>query len=365
MIGEEIKKKLIDIVSDMKIDPYEGITRVRLFSNLFGEFPSLYNIIKCDDGYSISLLDNDEPLLPRKSQIIDFIPTIDNIVKEFDGIKFQMHPSELYIVGDRIVMKAFLEKNGKYYSLHEISIATNIEDVENIKNRIVSSFVIKDILNDENSYKIAYRGQYSIDTTVCKFNDWKSDIKGNYNDDVPYEKMNEIIRSDGAGLMMFYGIPGTGKTSIVKSLINDNRDTHFIFVDTSVCESISDGLFLEFLQDNKNSVIVFEDCEKLLSNRDEMQNESLGTILNLTDGIIAESMKIKFICTFNCNIEKVDPALLRKGRLSLKYEFKELSLEKTKAIYPEAEKPMTLADAHNAYIKNDFSEKKSNKIGFI
>ena len=56
MIGEEIKKKLIDIVSDMKIDPYEGITRVRLFSNLFGEFPSLYNIIKCDDGETINVV---------------------------------------------------------------------------------------------------------------------------------------------------------------------------------------------------------------------------------------------------------------------------------------------------------------------
>ena len=177
--------------------------------------------------------------------------------------------------------------------------------------------------------------------------------------------MNKIIQSDKAGLIMFYGIPGTGKTSLVKSLINDNRDTNFIFVDTSVCESISDGLFLDFLQDNKNSVIVFEDCEKLLFSRDELVNESIGTILNLTDGIIAESMKIKFICTFNCDLDKVDKALMRKGRLSLGYEFKKLSLEKTRAIFPEATEEMTLAEAHNHLEDNGYKEKKRTKIGFV
>ena len=151
---------------------------------------------------------------------------------------------------------------------------------------------------------------------------------------------------------------------MVKSLINDNRDTNFIFVDTSVCESISDGLFLDFLQEHKNSVIVFEDCEKLLFSRDEMVNESIGTILNLTDGIIAESMKIKFICTFNCDLDKVDAALTRKGRLSVGYEFKKLSLEKTKAIYPEATEEMTLADARNHKTDNGFKTKQRKKIGF-
>ena len=364
MLSDEIKKKIIGVVSDMKIDSYEGITRARLFAYIFDDFASLYTLNRVDEGYSIDLRDNDEPLLPRSNQIIDFIPTVNNLTKAFDGIKFQMHVTDLYIVSDRLIIKVFLEQNGKFNTIHELSLATNRDDIDAIKEKIVSSFVIKDILNDENSYKIAYRGQYSIDTTVCKFNDWKSNIKDNYNDDVPYKEMNEIIRDNKAGLMMFYGIPGTGKTSIVKSLLNDNRDTNFIFVDTSVCESISDGLFLEFLQDNKNSVIVFEDCEKLLSKRDETGNESLGTILNLTDGIIAESMKIKFICTFNCPLDTVDPALLRKGRLSLKYEFGKLSLDKTKAIYPEAKESMTLADAHNAYKKNDFSEKKVKKIGF-
>lgn len=363
MLDELIKKRLIKLIGDMSIDSYEGITKVRLFAYLFDDIGYIFHFNKKKNGYAIEAVDYDEPLMDGRNNIVDAIPTIDNLIAAFDSIKFQIHEHQVFIISDHLVIKMNLDSS-KFGAIDEISLATNRDDLEHICNLIRGSLVTKNVINDENSYRIAYRGQYSIDTTVCKFNDWKSNIKSNYNDDVPYEKMNSIIRNDKAGLIMLYGKPGTGKTSLVKSLINDNRETNFIFVDTSVCESISDGLFLEFLQENKNAVIVFEDCEKLLSSRDNGNNESIGTILNLTDGIIAESMKIKFICTFNCNLEDVDKALLRKGRLSLKYEFKELSLEKTKAIYKDADKPMTLADAHNALEKNDFSVKKVKKIGF-
>jgi broad-specificity NMP kinase len=348
----------------MSIDSYEGITKIKLFSYLFDDIGYIYHFNKKKNGYAVEVVGSDEPLMEGRNDIIDLIPTVDNLIAAFDAIKFQLHERQMFLVGDHIILKIYIDSSG-YGAIDEISIATNRDDLDAVRDLIAGSIVTRNVINEENSYRIAYRGQYSIETTVCKFNDWKSNIDKNYNDDVPFKEMNAIIRTDKAGLIMLYGKPGTGKTSLVKSLINDNRETNFIFVDASVCESISDGLFLEFLQENKNAVIVFEDCEKLLRSRENGSNESIGTILNLTDGIIAESMKIKFICTFNCNLDEVDEALLRKGRLSLKYEFKELSLEKTKAIYKDATEPMTLADAHNALNKNDFSIKKTKKIGFV
>ena len=363
-MNEKIKKRIIDLISDMKIDSYEGIAKTRVFAYLFEEIGYHYFFNRTKDGeYVLDAFTGEEPLVEGRNTVVDYFPTLDNLVAAFDGIKFHIHSHEMYVVGDKIVIRVTIDSSHKG-CIDDISIATNREDIDHVRDLIQGSLVFKNVINDENSYRIAYRGQYAIDTTVCKFNDWKSNIKENYNDDLPYDDMNKVIRSDKAGLIMFYGMPGTGKTSLVKSLINDNRDTNFIFVDTSVCESISDGLFLDFLQENKNSVIVFEDCEKLLFSRDEMINESIGTILNLTDGIIAESMKIKFICTFNCDLEKVDKALMRKGRLSLGYEFKKLSLEKTKAIYPGAKEEMTLAEAHNHMNDNGYKEKKRSKIGF-
>lgn len=363
MQRELIRKRIVELVGDMSIEAYDNINKVRIFSYLFDEIGLGYFFNRGKNGYELSIEASEEPLTEQRNNIIEYVSTVDNLVAAFDGIKFQIHASEMYVIGDRVVIRINSNISNER-KIEGIDVATNRDDLETIKSLIESSLVIKETLNDENSYKIAYKGQYSIETTVCKFNDWETDLSSNYNDDLPYEAMNNVIRSDKAGLIMFYGIPGTGKTSLVKTLINDNRDTDFIFVDTSVCESISDGLFLDFLQEHKNSVIVFEDCEKLLFSRDEMVNESIGTILNLTDGIIAESMKIKFICTFNCDLAKVDKALLRKGRLTIGYEFKKLSLEKTKAIYPDAKEEMTLAEAHNSSVDNGYKEKKRKSIGF-
>lgn len=363
MQRELIRKRIVELVGNMSIEAYDNINKVRIFSYLFDEIGLGYFFNRGKKGYELAIEASEEPLVEQRNKIIEYVSTVDNLIAAFDGIKFQIHASEMYVVGDNIVIRINSNISNER-KIEGIDVATNRDDLETIGKLIESSLVIKESLNDENSYKIAYKGQYSIETTVCKFNDWETNLKKNYNDDLPYDAMNDVIRSDKAGLIMLYGIPGTGKTSLVKTLINDNRDTDFIFVDTSVCESISDGLFLDFLQEHKNSVIVFEDCEKLLFNRDEIVNESIGTILNLTDGIIAESMKIKFICTFNCDLEKVDKALLRKGRLSIGYEFKKLSLEKTKAIYPDAKEEMTLADAHNASVNNGYEEKKRKSIGF-
>ena len=84
----------------------------------------------------------------------------------------------------------------------------------------------------------------------------------------------------------------------------------------------------------------------------------------MTDGLLANALKTKFICTFNTGLDKIDEALLRKGRLKLKYEFEKLDLEKTKALCPEAKEPMTLADIYNIDRENDFSRKIKTKIGF-
>ena len=85
-------------------------------------------------------------------------------------------------------------------------------------------------------------------------------------------------------------------------------------------------------------------------------------MLNLTDGIIGEAFSIKFICTFNCSKNQIDDAVMREGRLSLIYEFKKLSIQKTKELLPTATEPLTLAQIYNT--EDNGNKKKENKIGF-
>lgn len=216
--------------------------------------------------------------------------------------------------------------------------------------------------DDGKTWSVAIDAGNYIATRMNKLPDYDIDVESNYNDDIPVKEVKEILESDSPGLILFYGPPGGGKTSFIKYLMKE-CDANFIFADSSVINSSSSSRLIDFLDSNKNSVIVLEDCEKLLVSRDTEGNGKIGTLLNLTDGLIGDLMGIKFICTFNCALSKLDDALLRKGRLSLKYEFKELAYKKAKALCPSAMGPMLLSDIFNQE-KNDFSIENKKKIGF-
>lgn len=383
-----IYSDMVSLIADPKIGLYEDLDSFKLYAKFFHEIGS-YNYLSFENNrvvLSKKKGDNmlfDSKAFPNlttpKDNIISFETidknginvksaielegTIKNLIEKLSAVHVPIKSGLHYIIGDHVVIYATAD-NTKKNDIDYMNVVCREDDIKNMSEIIGSCIVPSRINNEKNTYRIAYRGQYSIETTICEFDNWDTDIIKNYNDDIPFKEMNDIVRNDKAALMLLYGKPGTGKTSIIKSLINENPEQNFLFIDTSICDSISDGRFLDFMEENRGAVIVFEDCERLLANRNDGDNYALSTILNLTDGLIAESMKLKFICTFNCDISKIDDAVLRKGRLTLKYEFKELTLEKTKNIYPKAEKPMTLGDAYNADVKNDFSESPKTKIGF-
>jgi hypothetical protein len=186
------------------------------------------------------------------------------------------------------------------------------------------------------------------------------DLKANYNDDLPFDELVKFVEQQSCGLSLLYGNPGTGKTTLIKNLIN-RCDKDFYFLDCSLLGNITNSQFINYIYTISDSVFVLEDCEKLLVSRDNAMNPWIGTLLNLTDGILGESLAIKFICTFNTDIRNIDKALLREGRLSVCYEFKPLSSDKVYALCGKST-PMTLAQIYKK--KLDTSSTKTNKIGF-
>jgi ATP-dependent 26S proteasome regulatory subunit len=82
--------------------------------------------------------------------------------------------------------------------------------------------------------------------------------------------------------------------------------------------------------------------------------------------LLSDCANIQVVATFNTDILNIDEALLRKGRLIAKYEFKELEEDKVKLL---AEKigvnisgKQKLSDIYNC---NDISfSKKATEIGF-
>lgn len=188
------------------------------------------------------------------------------------------------------------------------------------------------------------------------------DITKHYNDD--FQKADELIRNfiqdkERSGLVILHGEKGTGKTTYIRNIINKFPESKFVFVPSNMIRLLGEPAFGNFLMSLKNDIIILEDCEDVIRTRKSIMTSSsaVSLLLNMGDGLLSDDLGIKFICTFNENIQNIDDALLRKGRLACKYEFTELCTEKSNALLaeiyadrdpvPTTNKPMSLADIYN------------------
>jgi hypothetical protein len=190
-----------------------------------------------------------------------------------------------------------------------------------------------------------------------------------YGDKFPYDKMLNFVTSDDTeNLLLLHGLPGTGKSNFIKNLIT-KCEYNVIYIPPSMVSVISQPSFISFMLDNQGSVLLIEDAEEILS---VDRNSGTQNILGITDGFLKDSMKMKVICTFNCALAKVDPALLRKGRLFMEYKFDKLSIPECQRLADhcsldiKVETEMTLAELFNhakeTSVADSFEERK---IGFF
>lgn len=199
-------------------------------------------------------------------------------------------------------------------------------------------------------------------------------IEENYNDDFQEENklIIESLKEGGTSLCLFHGDPGCGKTHYIRYLIAElcKQKKKVIYFPNEHIHFLSDPSFLHFFKDHKKSIIVIEDAEEILTSRElSLSNRGISNLLNLTDGLMGDFLELKFVCTFNTAIDKIDKALLRKGRITTNYKFEKLSVEKANKLLEKfgkefvTDSPMTLAEIYNLEQK-DNSEKKDRKIGF-
>lgn len=186
-----------------------------------------------------------------------------------------------------------------------------------------------------------------------------------------FDKVNdEIVRSikeDDNGLYILHGEAGTGKTTYIRQLIKQLRKSKkFVYIPSNLVNDITNPQFISFIMDNKNCVFVVEDCENLVVNKGDKRSSAVADMLNMTDGILADALKIKFICTFNTQEKNIDEALLRPGRCRMRYNFGKLKEERAnkaakKLGLKEPNKDISLAELFAG--GNQFTEEKK-KIGF-
>ena len=221
-------------------------------------------------------------------------------------------------------------------------------------------------------FKVLVMGDGRFYTDDIDTIDFESvDISELYNDDfVEVDKIiSNSIQKTESGMILLHGDPGTGKTTYIKHLICKHAEKNFIFIQNDFVKELLNPSFISFLLQNKNSILLIEDAEKVVVSRENSLNSSVvSTILQLTDGLFSDYLNIKIICTFNTNIERIDKALLRKGRMIVNYKFMPLSPEKTTKLakklgYENVTGSLTLADLFGLE-KPSFEQTVKKPIGF-
>lgn len=117
---------------------------------------------------------------------------------------------------------------------------------------------------------------------------------------------------------LLYGPPGNGKTSMLLGIANHFKKNIY-FLDMNEVSEDSQLISL-FNNVNEGSILVFEDIDACYSNRNSESKISFSSMLNCLDGAFSKHGLIVIMTTNH--IEKLDPALIRDGRIDVKINMK-------------------------------------------
>lgn len=340
-----------------------------VFFNLFKALPSSHTIYgkfnanKCFDYIkeTYNLVENSPKVLTslrssfkKRSKAAKFLG-----INKNKGIEISVILEEEFIITIAV-------------SYIEILYSSNI-DIEKIDALIKSLINFKEKKKKKtNKFHMIvseYDG-FGLNTFKLKKCDYNTELC--YNDDFLEidNKIQKFLNDKSKnGLILLHGQSGTGKTTYIRSLISQ-IPRKFIFLPLHMAEALSNPELIPFLTTQKNSILIIEDCEKLIVDRElGNYNNSIATLLNLSDGLLSDALGIKLICTFNTNISKIDKALIRKGRMLTRYEFKELTVEKANTLSKkfdlkyDGKNPISIGDLFN-FEENNNEITKSTKLGF-
>lgn len=195
------------------------------------------------------------------------------------------------------------------------------------------------------------------------------------------------LSSTTSGILILHGIPGSGKTSYIRMLMQKLGPKKYpLFVTRSLARELGSPqlatLLLSLAHKDRDIVLILEDAEHMLLSRhtsDPAGADLVSLILNLTDGLLNDLCRCQVIATFNTDIKDVDTAVMRRGRLIGEREFGLLDAPTVNKLLdylhadnvPDIKEPMALCDV--LALSRDSTDKgtktiqpvhSSRKVGF-
>lgn len=353
--GEKTNKK-IDLSLIFADNPVRYMDECRLFVAHFNSIPNIFHKrgINCKKA-------NKWFVENYKSEIVDF-----HFYTDYTNQNLKHHCSLFYILQDGFI----IHFNFNSCSIELLFRETDFFKVEKLFDSLIK---FKTRVRQKPEISLVIVKSSGLETISLNISKPKLSIKDNYNDDfmeIHQTILKRLSQENDKGLILLHGKPGTGKTNYIRYLISMLKK-NVIFLPPNMASAITNPDLISILVENTNSIFVIEDAENIVLDRERNGTSAVSAILNISDGLLSDCLNIQIICSFNTDISKVDSALMRKGRLIAKYEFKELEIDKAqklsdkllfkKKIY----KPMTLTEIYNQDEINFHQSKQRNAIGFI
>lgn len=256
-----------------------------------------------------------------------------------------------------------------YISFQEQNRTSTIYEIVTISAENLD--ILKHFMDRSLLYKNNNDGNNKITIKILKKSSWitmysvpkrsSNTIFSNFDLDELCNNITNFINSENVYVengiphklnILFHGIPGSGKTSIIKFVASYfNMDICFL----TLSKELNDENFMDAVSNIPvNYILVIEEIDTLFTDRNDKKTLSFSTFINVLDGFLQKNKLITFLTTNHKQL--LDQALFRMGRINYEYEFTHVTNKQ-------------LTDIFNSFFnnQNDILEKllKFNKYNKI
>jgi hypothetical protein len=207
-----------------------------------------------------------------------------------------------------------------------------------------------------------------------------SEVRGNYPADTAREFDRLLVSQVPASgrLILWHGAPGTGKTTALRALARawgDWCSVQFVTDPEAFLGSNSSYMLDVLTSVSRNGraawrLVAVEDAGDMLSYGNERLGQGLGRLLNLTDGLIGQGLKVIVLVTTNEPPAELHPAVVRPGRCWQQIGFEPLSVTEANEWLADREsdvrvsEELPLADLFGILEGKQAVPKRHRTIGF-